>query len=243
MAALGIGAAGVAAFLAHEPLLVVLGRRGNRAFREDGPRARRRLCWLGVGVALTGCLGFASAPIAVQLLTLVPAGLALLLGAVIRWGREKTAPGELLAAATLSSVGLPVAVASGATLATAWSTWGGWCIAFASATMAVRTVIAFAREPIATGHRIGVPLAFIAIGFGFAIAGLIPVFVLLAFGPTLAIALALTARPPSPRRLRQIGWTLVGATTFAAVTLTGGSRLGSAPPAAAMSSLERRAAP
>ena len=243
MSALCIGAAGVAAVLAHEPLLVVLGRRGHRASCEDGPRARRRLWWLSAIVALTGCVGFVSAPTAVQLLTLVPGGLALLLGAVIRLGREKTAAGELLAAATLSSVGLPVAVASGATMVTAWSTWGGWCIAFASATMAVRTVIAFAREPIARGHRIGVSLAFLAIGLVFAIAGLIPVFVMVAFVPTLAIALALTARPPSPRRLRQIGWTLVGATTFAAVTLAAGSRLGSAPPPAAMSSLERRPAP
>ena len=243
MTALCVGAAGVAAFLAHEPLLVVLGRRGNRAFCEDGPRARRRLWWLSAIVALTGCIGFVSAPSAVQLLTLVPGGLALLLGAFIRLGREKTAAGELLAAATLSSLGLPVAVASGATMATAWSTWGGWCIAFASATMAVRTVIAFAREPTAIGRRIGVHLAFTAIGLAFAIAGLVPAFVMAAFVPTFAIGLGLAARPPSPRRLRQIGWTLVGATTFAAVTLAAGSQLGSSPPAEPTSSLEPLPAP
>lgn len=225
LTALCVGAAGVAAFLAHEPLLVVLGRRGNRRLREDGSRARRRLCWLGAIVALTGCVGFVSAPLAVQVLTLVPGGLALLLGVFIRLGKEKTAAGELLAAATLSSVGLPVAVASGATMATAWSTWGGWCIAFACATMAVRTVIAVAREPIAIGHRIGAPLAFTAMGLVFAIAARIPMFVMVAFVPTLAIVLGLAVRPPSPRRLRQIGWTLVGATTFAAVTLTAGARL------------------
>jgi hypothetical protein len=170
-----------------------------------------------------------SAHIAVQLLTLVPAGLVLLLGAFIRLHMEKTAAGELLAAATLSSVGLPVAVASGAPMTAAWSAWGGWCIAFASATIAVRTVIAFAREPIAIGHRVGVHLTFTAIGLAFAIAGLIPAFVMVAFVPTLAIALGLAARPPSPRRLRQIGWTLVAATTFAASVLATGARLTPAP--------------
>jgi hypothetical protein len=233
--ALCVGAAGVAAFFAHEPLLVVLGRRGNRRLREDGPCARRRLCGLGAIVALTGCVGFVSAPAAVQLLTVVPGGLALLLGVFIRLGREKTAAGELLAAATLSSGGLPVAVASGATMTAAWSTWGGWCIAFASATIAVRTVIAFAREPIAIRDRIAVPLALTASGVVFAIAGRVPAFVMVAFVPTVAIALGLAVRAPSPRHLRQVGWTLMVATTFAAATLVGGSRLHSVSAGAAVS--------
>lgn len=239
IAALCLGAAGVAAFLAHEPLVIIMGRRGHRALREDGPRARRMSCWLGAIVALTGCLGFASASMAVRLLAMVPVGLALLVGAVIRSHAEKTATGELLAAATLSSVGLPVAVASGAPMATAWITWGAWCIAFATATIAVRTVIAFAREPMALGRRMTAPLALIAIGLVFAAAGWVPTFVMLAFVPTLALALGLAARPPSPRRLRQIGWALVGATTFAAVALAAGSRLSAAPLAEATSFVEQ----
>jgi hypothetical protein len=75
-------------------------------------------------------------------------------------------------------------------------------------------------------RRIGVPLAVTAIGLVLVTAGLVPAFVFLAFVPTLALTLGLSARPPSPRRLRGIGWMLVGATTFAAATLAGGSRLG-----------------
>jgi hypothetical protein len=37
--------------------------------------------------------------------------------------------------------------------------------------------------------------------------------------PVCAIALGLTARPPSPRHLRTIGWALVGATTLTALML------------------------
>ena len=41
--------AAVFAFFAHEPLLVLLGQRGSRAFRELGARARLRLTLLVVG--------------------------------------------------------------------------------------------------------------------------------------------------------------------------------------------------
>jgi hypothetical protein len=184
------------------------------------------LCWLAAVALLLGGVGLASAPIAVRLLVPVPLGLALLLGAVIRSRAEKTAAGELLAAAALSSVGLLVAVAAGISTMIALSAWGAWCVAFGSATIAVRTVISSARQPIAMPRRIGVPLAVTAIGLVLVTAGLVPAFVFLAFVPTLALTLGLSARPPSPRRLRGIGWMLVGATTFAAATLAGGSRLG-----------------
>lgn len=50
-------AAAVFAFFAHEPLLVLLGQRGSRAFRELGARARLRLTLLAVGTLL--CAGLA----------------------------------------------------------------------------------------------------------------------------------------------------------------------------------------
>jgi hypothetical protein len=203
-----------------------MGRRGQRALRDDGPRARRRLYRLGAIVAFFACVTIVWAPAAVLLATMAPVGLALLLGAFVRADAEKTAGGELLAAATLSAVGVPVAVASGATMVTALTMWGGWCIAFASATLAVRTVIASARGPIAIGRRIGLPLVLSTIGIVLTAAGLVPAWLLLAFGPTLALALALAARPPSPSRLRTIGWMLVAATTFAAIALAVGTQLG-----------------
>lgn len=52
----------VLVFAAHEPLLLLLGRRGLRAQRYGSPRARRSLRILAAGAAVSGLLGLALAP-------------------------------------------------------------------------------------------------------------------------------------------------------------------------------------
>jgi hypothetical protein len=218
-----LGGAGLLVFFAHEPLLVAIGLRGTRALREDGPRAKRRLVELGAGAALLGGVGLLSAPGAAPFV-LLPIALGLVVGAFIREEAEKTAAGELIAAAALSSLGLPVAVASGTPVATALWTWLAWYVGFGSATMAVRTVVASMRERIPLLRRVGAPIAFGAMSAALVAYGLIPAFIWLAFVPTWALALGLAARPPSARHLRRIGWMIVAATTFAALALAAGSR-------------------
>ena len=61
-ASVALAIASVLAFVAHEPLLVVLGLRGTRAAREEGPRARRHLLALGGGALALGAAGLALAP-------------------------------------------------------------------------------------------------------------------------------------------------------------------------------------
>jgi len=230
MAAFCLGAAGVLVFLAHEPLLVVMGRRGARALREDGLRARRRLGWLGSAAIALGGFGLLTAPEMVRWLALLPIGLGLVVGGFIREGAEKTAAGELLAASTLSSVAAPIAVASGTPWSVAICTWMAWCLGLASATMAVRTVVASTRNRVALLARIAGPLVLASVGTAVAGLGLVPAFIWLAFVPTSALALGLAARPPAARHLRRIGWALVGATAFAALVLVIGARSGSPTP-------------
>ena len=52
--------AAVCAFLAHEPLLVLLGHRGPRAQRECAGSARVRLALLSAGALLCGALALAA---------------------------------------------------------------------------------------------------------------------------------------------------------------------------------------
>ncbi|WP_242347070.1 YwiC-like family protein, partial [Anaeromyxobacter terrae] len=59
-------AAVVLAFVAHEPLLVLLGQRGRRVAEEEGPRARRWLAATGGLAAVTGAVGIALAPAAAR---------------------------------------------------------------------------------------------------------------------------------------------------------------------------------
>ena len=65
------------AFLAHEPALVLLGSRGVRAAREDGPLARRLLLLLGGLAAGAGLAGAALAPEPARLSLALPVALLL----------------------------------------------------------------------------------------------------------------------------------------------------------------------
>ena len=61
-AALGLAAASVLLFVAHEPLLVLTGGRGARARLAEAPRARRWLACLCAAAAVAGALGAWRAP-------------------------------------------------------------------------------------------------------------------------------------------------------------------------------------
>jgi hypothetical protein len=195
----------VAAFLAHEPLLVLLGQRGQRALDEAGPRARRVAGGLLAVAAAGGGLALTLAPAEVRLAVTAPVVLAALLVPLVLRREEKTALGELLAAAALSGAGLPIAVAGGVPLAHAGAAWGAWLAALSASTVAVRHVIARhkqRREPLALPVLAAATLA--------TLAGLASHRTLLAAAPMLAGAWFLFLRPPSPRHLKRVGWTLVG---------------------------------
>lgn len=225
LAAAGLTAAALAAFLAHEPALLLTGQRGTRALREDGGRARRRLALLGAVTALGGAGGLWLAPQAARLAALAPLGLAVLLAPFVLRGAEKTAPGELLAAATLAAAALPVALAAGVAPALAWSAWAAWCMAFAASTLAVRAVIAHARNPRGLASRLAAPLTACAVAAALAGGGVLLPAAALGAAPMLLLALAVAARPPSPRSLKRVGWSLVAASFALAGSLAIGAHL------------------
>jgi hypothetical protein len=114
-----LGLTVVAAFLAHEPLLVLLGRRGARAKREHWLIA---VVWFGISAATVlgaGLVAFWAVSSALRwsfALPLVPA--ALLAGAIVS-KREKSLLGELVVALAFSLIAVPVCLAAGATTTTA----------------------------------------------------------------------------------------------------------------------------
>jgi YwiC-like protein len=221
-AAFAFSAAALFVFLAHEPLLVLLGQRGPRARQDAGPRAVRWFAATGIVAAGLGIFAIATMPRPAQHAVILCTALAAILLVVIVAHREHTTAGEILSAFTLASLALPVALASHATHAVAVTCVLVFAAAFTTGTICVRAVILHTRRPPASAARIAgaltaataiVVLAFIgAIGVASSIA---PWAAL----PVCGAGAALVMKPPSARRLRIVGWTLVAATAAAAAIL------------------------
>jgi hypothetical protein len=216
----------VLAFVAHEPLLVLLGQRGRRVAAEEGGRARRWLAVLGAGAIACGAAGVALAPAAARLALLLPAALAAAV-AILVWRRlEKTTPGEIVVACALASAGFAVALAGRADLEDAAAALAAWILAFAAATLAVRVILVRVRskgerDP---GRRNAVLAAGLgALAFALSEAGL-PGALAWATLPTAAFSVVVCLGRFSPRRLRQLGWALVASSTVTLVVLVAGLR-------------------
>lgn len=205
-------AAAAAAFFAHEPLLVWMGRRGARAQREGGGRAGRLGAVLaGLGAAL-GAGAIAVGRPGVGIGALLPLALAACVLVIVARDQERTTHGELVAGAALSSAAVPVVVAGGAGFELALGSWMAWSLAFACTTAAVRCVVGRAK----TGHRSALLVAIVVVAT--ALLGVLAprVRIVWAAAPVLLASWALLVASPHPRHLRRVGWTLVAGTTIMA---------------------------
>jgi len=223
-AALMLAAAAVLAFLAHEPLLVLLGQRGPRAARDDRSRALVWFASTAIGAAILGVAALAVAPrgAAIARALVVPAALATALAAVIISKREHTLAGEALASVTFASIALPVARAAGVVSTVAVTCAAVFAAVFVAATVAVHAVIARTRRPPAIAARAtGVLVTVASIGAlaWFGRMGFISTIAAIAALPACLAAFVAALVAPSARRLRAIGWTLVATTLLAAALL------------------------
>jgi len=213
-------AAAVLAFLAHEPALILLGRRGPRVRNDHRGRAWLRLVvWAG-GAAAAGVAAIARQPETLEAAA-APAAGAALLAVLVAIDVEKTTFGETVAATALAAASLPVARASGVPWPAALGGLAAWSLGFAAVIAPVRWVIARHKSqppPPARLTALGATLALAVLGAQWrneAWAGLL----LAATGWILAFA------PPHPRELRRIGWALIGASVATAAALIAFARL------------------
>ena len=215
-------------FLAHEPLLVLLGGRGTRARREDGIEATRWLMGMAGGAAAAGALAvWHTAPewrwgVALPLLP------ACVVAAEAARGRDKGALAELCVALTFSFAAVPVCLAAGASPVTGFSIALPFAVIFTAATLAVRSVTLAARgvdARVVAGTRAAAFL--VALGGTAALAwacgaGLLPWPAAVAAVPGAAVAAVLALVPMSARRLRTIGWMIMAAAVLAVAVLAAG---------------------
>jgi YwiC-like protein len=224
-AGLLFAASAVTLFLAHEPALVAFGKRGQRVREEEGGRALRIFFAL---LAAGGALGVAAlwlAPGTARLGAAIAGALAALLLAAVAFGIEKTLPGELIAAAAMTSAALPVAAADGLHWNQAVSIWGAWLFGFAAAVFPVRAVIVEhkARAPSA-GVRISGTLLAIGFAAALAAAGELPPRMVLAAAPLFAASIWIALRPPSMKAMTRAGWTLMGTGALTTVLMVAAVR-------------------
>jgi hypothetical protein len=203
----------VTVFLAHEPVLVLLGNRGGRAKRETSAPAGRRLAWLVVVGLAAGLVGLWLAPSAARVAALIPLALGALLAPLIFRRQEKTAAGEILVAITLSATMIPIATAGNATLAMAAGAAVVWAAVFVLGTVTVRGIIARAKKTTQAGwgNFAGPALSASAIVLGVALAltDQVPPLAAMAVVPTALVALVFGLLGVHPRNLRRMGWSLV----------------------------------
>lgn len=219
-----LSVAAVCAFLAHDPLLVLLGQRGSRAVREQGAQARRWFATSALAAAVCGAGAVVTMPPPTRVALIVPSALALVLAALILTRREHSMAGETLTALTLSSLAWPTAMASGASIAAAVTCALVFAVALVAGTVSVRAVIMHTRQPPAIGSRVmaaALSLCSVAALAGLPRAGIIAAGGSFAALPMCGLACVLVAFPPSARHLRRVGWALVSATTATSGILIG----------------------
>lgn len=222
VAAWSFAAAAVCAFLAHEPLLILLGQRGPRARRERHDDAVRWFAALATVSAALGALAFVLMTPIARLAVGVPIALALMLVALVLANVERTTIGEAVSATTLASVAIPLAIASDASMTAAVTCAAAFASGFVAATICVHAVIAHTRYPPGTRSRataIVITLAVLSILVSLRSRGLVASVAPWAAAPLLVGGAALAAVPPSARQLRIIGWTLAATTAATSLVL------------------------
>lgn len=220
-AAWAVAVAALGGYLGHEAFAVVLGQRGGRARREDAVRALVSLLLFGAIAAAGLSTAWASAPTLRSWIW--PAVLLSAVAIALAWaGRERSALGESLAGAALASWGIPAAVGGGVAPDAACLVWGVWVVSFVASTLAVRSVIArnTRRNPrplqVAT---VVVTAAAVVAAAVIPIGGVTRVQRVLCLVPTVVSVLFLLVADIPARRLRAVGWTLVGASAVTMLVL------------------------
>jgi hypothetical protein len=201
----------VCVFLLHEPVLVLLGHRGTRLRREAGRAAARLASVFAAGSFGFGIAGLWMSPPTARWGALVPFILGVAHLPLMATRREKSLSGELLAATTLVTACVPVALAASLPIAATLTVSIVWGVTFGLGTLAVRSTVTDAKGG---AGRLKVAALLLALGamlvavWIVAVPGLPTGRAALAALPGSVVTIGLIALQIPPRRVRGIGWTI-----------------------------------
>ena len=219
-------AAVLAGFIAHEPAAVLLGLRGPRARRELRRPATALLTACSVAAGIAGVAAVWAIDPRARVSMAVPAVPVLLLVFAMLRNKEKSWGGETAAAVAFATAAVPVTMAAGAGLQAALAVAIPFALLFVTSTLAVRVVILRVRAGgdlhAATATRLATIVLTAAGATVLAlvsIAGFLSASVLMAAAPGLLTAGTIALRPPPPKNLRRVGWTLVAVSIVTAMVI------------------------
>ena len=207
------GLATILVFLATEPLLVLLGRRGEAARSQGLASARRRLAWCGSLLLMALALAWNGATLSQRLSVLPGLSLGLALLGLFLARREHTMTGELLAAGAFSFAALPVSLLGGALTPKALAMALSLTALHGTGTLLVRGFLDSLKPGSARAMGALPILLGLALGGGVLLSPL-PWPMTLAPAPLTAAALWVYLAPPSPREMRRVGWILTAASAL-----------------------------
>jgi hypothetical protein len=220
-------ASAVLLFMANEPLVVLLGGRGKRLQAELAIAARQRLFILAALGAACGLAALWIASLQTRWLALVPLALAACLMPLVLSNQLKNLQGEAVAAAAFSAMHLPVAAAGGVAGTMLWGPPVMWF-----ATTIVANLSVHAIKSRVTGLTPWVVPA----ATWLALTALLLCAVVWIWSPVWR-AVALAASLPlagvavvnglafPPKKLKRVGWTVVGANLLALLVLLVAERM------------------
>jgi hypothetical protein len=221
--ALAFAVSGIALFLAHEPMAVIMGMRGVR-LRDALVRPSRRRLWILAAVTLAGLLAaMMLAPWRAWQAALVPAIPGVALVPLFLLNRIKTLLGEVVAAAAFSASLLPVAMSGPVAVDVAAAAALVWFGATVPAIVSVHAVKAShkgrprGRWLLLATRVLAVLVALSAVAAALTLPA--PAGRALAVLPPALAVFAIGLILPHPRHLKRIGWTMVVANTLALVLL------------------------
>jgi hypothetical protein len=230
-AALLIVIAAITGFLSHEPLLVLLGRRGARIHRLQHRQAVNWFIVTSIAAVTTGIAAVLSAPVGQWWVFALPLAPAILYGTALAGHNEKTTTGELAAAFAFSFIAVPLCVVAGSSLAAGLSVGLTFALLSAASTLGVRVVILRVRgggdERAVSATRwllAGVITTIIVLMTMLAIRGVLGWVTIAAIVPGVLVSIVLAFRPPPATRLRSVGWTLLTTSAIATVLLVAALR-------------------
>lgn len=209
LAAALFAGASIVAFIANEPLLVVLGHRGKRASEQHRSRAMRMLAVL---VPAAVAMGLVALWLVAWPTRIVAAGLLVPTAALVALGirrQQRTVLGELFALVCLAGAAAPVAMAAGLPAVDALTLVAAWVIGYGCSVVGVHRVIERGRR-----RRSAADIALAIVFFGIACAVTLGARKTFAFSPAVPLALAasfVAYLAPAPAKLRAIGFAMVGA--------------------------------
>ena len=201
--------AAVFAFLAHEPMLIVIGCRGESA-RRATPQAGRVLITRLFVTVCCGLVAFYLSPLEARigmLLCLLSASIEV---AITATGSSRTLTAQFSGLAGLTLPGAVVLAAGGVNIEVAFQFWLLWFFGRVATTAAVRTTIARHRHNSTASRTASICDTLLLIAILICGGGLYagqPQW--LATIPLLLSAIVLRLVDPPPKYLKQMGWSLL----------------------------------